>query len=273
MKPYALILANDHIDPTPMLGAIEETRDYIDAVKVGITSTMAPGIRIIEKARRLLGDDKELIVDFKVADIGFKNKDGIWQGTNEKIVRTLCEAGADLITAHTIVGSSSIEECIQTAHHYDSEILTLPFMTHRGAELFFGMPLGKKQREHIWNVLKKVYDRNIANAFFECPEQETIIDVILSLGELFGVDGYIGPGNNPEVLKRYREFTDRLVCCPGFGRQDKLGRSLEEQIEAWAQIMGPNSGMIVGSLIYKAKDPGRAAREVMETRDRVVSRL
>jgi orotidine-5'-phosphate decarboxylase len=50
-------------------------------------------------------------------------------------------------------------------------------------------------------------------------------------------------------------------------------RTLEKQIEDWARVVGPSSAMIVGSEIYKAPDPGKAAREIMELRDRVVARI
>ena len=38
---------------------------------------------------------------------------------------------------------------------------------------------------------------------------ETISDAIILLGETLNVDGYIGPANKPEILKRYRMFTKK----------------------------------------------------------------
>lgn len=275
MKNYAVILANDHIESRDVLRVTDQVRDNgIDGIKLGITSTMSPGVGVIEEVKKLVGDGVSIIADYKVADIGFKNKEGHWQGTNSKIVGTLSDAGADYIICHTIVGTSSIHESVETAHAHGSKVLTLPFMTHQGAELFFGMPLDSTQVEHVLGVLANQYGAEVPLQILDnSPQLRTITDIILALGGVFGVDGYIGPGNNPDVLKRYREFTDELLCCPGFGRQDKLGRSLEEQISAWAHIVGPRSGMIVGSLIYKAEDPGKVTREIVEIRDRIAREI
>jgi orotidine-5'-phosphate decarboxylase len=97
-----------------------------------------------------------------------------------------------------------------------------------------------------------------------------VTDGILLLGEALGVDGYIGPATRPSDLLRYRAVTHRPIWCPGFGRQDRLGRSLEEQFGQWAQIVGPHSAAIVGSTIFAAPDPAAAAKEVVSLRDKVV---
>ena len=278
MKPYALVLSNDIADPEKMLKVTEQTRDYIDGVKIGITSSMVPGVDIFKRAKEILKDKAvaaHVLADYKVADIGFKDKEGKWNGTNEKIVRTLSQAGTDYITCHTIVGISSIEESVQTAHSNGSKVLTLPYMTHKGANLFFGMPIGPMQQTHIRRELMAYgldYDQNL-ELWADVEKAKTVTDIILIFGNHFGVDGYIGPANNPEILEGYRQFTQNEIWCPGFGRQDKQGRTLEKQIEDWARVVGPNSAMIVGSEIYKAEDPAKAAREIMEMRDRVVAKL
>lgn len=277
MKPYALVLSNDVQDPEKMLEVTRQTAPYIDGVKIGITSSMVPGVEIFRRAKEIMGDRAAVaqLADYKVADIGFTNKNGEWDGTNEKIVRTLCGAGADYITCHTITGISSIEESVETAHKHGGKVLTLPFMTHKGANLFFGMPIEDKGCEHVVKELQAygLTPENAGGLYQGLKGIFTITDLILNLGQHFGVDGYIGPANDPKVLQRYRVFTPNEIWSPGFGRQDKQGRSLEQQIEEWARIVGPNSAMIVGSLIFGAEDPGKAAKEIMELRDRVVSKL
>ena len=277
MKPYALVLSNDVQEPEAMLELIRQTKDYIDGVKIGITSSMKPGVDVFARAKDILKDKAvaaQILADYKVADIGFTDKQGEWAGTNEKIVRELSEAGIDYTTCHTIVGISSIEESVATAHKNGTRVLTLPFMTHKGANLFFGMPLGERQKEHIYAEFEAygLTSSNNPDLHGLVQRSDTITDLILALGHHFKVDGYIGPGNNPEVLKGYREFTDNEIWSPGFGRQSK-GKNLEQQIAEWVPIVGENSAMIVGSLIYKAEDPGKAAKEVMETRDKVVANL
>lgn len=275
MRPYALVLSNDVQDPEAMLKLIEQTKDYIDGVKIGITSSMQPGTDIFKRAKDIMEDKavNAVLADYKVADIGFTDKKtGEWAGTNEKIVRNLSEAGTDYITCHTIVGISSIEESVATAHKHGSKVLTLPFMTHKGAELFFGMPLDNRQREYVQKVLENYGLKEEENQTLHrlVEKANTITDVILMLGNHFKVDGYIGPANDPDILGKYRFFTNDEIWCPGFGRQDKKGRNLEEQIKEWAEVVGENSAMIVGSLIYNAEDPAKAAKEVMEIRDKVV---
>ena len=281
MKPYALVLSNDVQEPEKMLEITRQAAPFIDGVKIGITSSMIPGVEIYKKAKDVMGDkavaasdDNAVLADYKVADIGFiDKKTGEWAGTNEKIVRNLCNAGTDYITCHTIVGLSSIEESVETAHKHGGKVLTLPYMTHKGAKLFFGMPIGAKQLEHISAELKEYGIKPVPNGeelYNALNEVKDVTDLILALGKHFGVDGYIGPANDPDVLARYRSFTSNEVWSPGFGRQDKKGRDLETQIREWAQVVGPDSAMIVGSLIYKAEDPGKAAKEIMEIRDKVV---
>ena len=282
MRSYALVLSNDLTDPEAMLSVIEQTRDYIDGVKIGITSSMVPGIDVFKIAKDTLKDKEvnAVLADYKVADIGFKNNDGEWEGTNEKIIRSLSEAGADYITCHTIIGLSSIEESVATAHKHGSKVLTLPYMTHKGANLFFGMPLNFEQGKHIIAELRKygILEEDNENAknnwlYTALDDVRTISDLIIVLGNHFKVDGFIGPGNDPEVLGRYRMLTNKEIWSPGFGRQDKKQRNLETQIRDWAKVVGPDSAMIVGSLIYGADNPGQAAKEVMEIRDKVVSEL
>lgn len=96
-----------------------------------------------------------------------------------------------------------------------------------------------------------------------------VTDGILLMGEAAGVTGYIGPATRPADLKRYRSITEKPIWCPGFGRQDRQGRSLALQLEEWAGIVGPRSAAIVGSLIYDARNPVEAVEEIIQIRDRV----
>ncbi|MCK4669943.1 MAG: orotidine 5'-phosphate decarboxylase [Nanoarchaeota archaeon] len=275
MRDYAIVLSNDVQDPEKMLEVCRMTAPYVDAVKIGITSSMKPGVGIFEDAKKVMAVkqavEKEgtlVLADYKVADIGFYNaKQEAWQGTNEKIVRVLSENGADFITCHTIVGTSSIQESVDTAHKHGSGVFTLPFMTHVGAELFFYHPI---DQDYTKQVLEKLGFEEMLGEVDRC---ETMCDLIIAIGEHVGVDGYIGPANNPDVLNRYRQFTQKPLWTPGLGRQDKMKRTLDKQVEDWAGIVGPNSGAIIGSAIYKADDPAAAAKEIMEIRDAVVNKL
>ncbi len=94
-----------------------------------------------------------------------------------------------------------------------------------------------------------------------------ITEGILLLGEALDADGYIGPATRPLDLQRFRSITERRIWCPGFGRQDREGRSLNEQFRQWAAVVGPVSAAIVGSTIFNAQDPEDAARQIVDVRD------
>jgi orotidine-5'-phosphate decarboxylase len=269
---YAVVLSNDIVDDTArMLEVCVAAEPYVDAVKIGITSSMVPGVDVFERAKTAM-NGKPVLADYKVADIGFRAKDESWQGTNAKILRALTAADASYITVHTFPGLSSIEEAIAVAHETGGRVLTLPYMTHKGADLFFGMPLDDAQHQHIDDALVRYgIDVNQTTLRADLAGCGTITDVILMLGQHFGVDGFIAPANNPTLLRRYRERTDGELWCPGFGRQSDV--SMDAQFENWARIVGPNSAAIVGSAIYKDEDPARAAEEIRAYRDQAVARL
>lgn len=262
--PYGLILANDITDDADR--AIKLSRDvapYLDAIKIGIsTAALEKEFGLLGRAKSETG--KIIIADFKVADVGVKNKQEQWEGTNEKIVRKAIRAGADYVICHTIPGTSSIQECIEVGHDMGAKILTLPYMTHKGAELFFGQPIDS---DYSRGVLDKLgIDANIDKC-------HTVSDLILVLGEAFGVDGYIGPANNPKVLGRYREFSGKPIYGPGIGRQATGDVTPQQQMQTFYEICGSNSAPIIGSAIYNAADPAKAAEEFKSYRDNIAAVL
>jgi orotidine-5'-phosphate decarboxylase len=276
INDYALILANDITESEKALKLCEETAPYLDALKIGITSSLEDGISFFRKLSERVSIPK--VGDFKVADIGFKNKTtNQWEGTNEKIVRKLVEAGTDYVICHTIVGTSSIQECVETAHKLGGKVLTLPYMTHEGAELFFDQPINvsftvdklenKLGLKIAPKVIEEIEKRKKKEDNWRLP-YVSISDLILAIGDDVGVDGYIGPANNPSVLADYRKITQTPTFTPGIGRQKK-----EEDITPQQQIfnvfdkLGSKCGIIVGSAIYGSKEPKKAAEEFRTFRD------
>lgn len=261
---YGLILANDITDDAEK--ALQLSMDvarYMDAIKIGVsTAALERDFGLLGRIRDSTG--RRVIADFKVADVGVRNKKtGEWEGTNEKIVRKAIRAGADYVICHTIPGTSSIQECIEVGHAMGARILTLPYMTHAGAELFFGQPIS---REYSDGVLKKLgIQADIENC-------RTISDLILVLGEALNVDGYIGPSNNPAVLRRYREFSQKPIYGPGIGRQAIGDITPKQQLQTFYEICGSNSAPIIGSAIYGAERPAEAAAEFYRWRHDLVDR-
>jgi len=263
---YGLILANDLANSERALELSRLVAPYVDGIKIGVTTILDTGISLIKKVKELTG--KTIIADFKVADIGFWNEEKkCWEGTNAKIVEKVIDAGVDYVICHSIVGISSIQESIEVAHSKGSKVLTLPYMTHKGAELFFGHPV---DINHVTEVLNKVAIKLSEEKLKRC---KTISDVIIILGDYLGVDGFIGPANNPEILKRYREFTDKEIFGPGIGRQMVSNLTPKDQMRIFYSICGPRSAVIIGSAIYASSDPSKVAKEFSIWRNKLVNKI
>jgi orotidine-5'-phosphate decarboxylase len=269
---YGIILAVDSRARDEVLGLVAAVGPMVDGIKLGVPTLLANGSSIVGSVKDVY--DGPLIADLKVADIGFREKgEGAqWSGTNKAIVETAVAAGIDYVICHTIVGTSSIEECVAAAHSLGGKVLTLPFMTHKGAGLFFDLPLDQDHAAR-WLVdlgLDRVKDRIAVLAERKRleggwrAERVTVSDLVIMLGEELGVDGYIGPANRVEVLREYRKLTARLVMATGVGRQ---GGTLSGVYSA----LGRNSAAILGHSIYGVADPAGACEEFLKERDAMVS--
>lgn len=263
MKDYAIILAADLPTSDEVSVVVKQVGRIIDGIKIGVATLLESGVEILTRIRDEI-DDRPLLVDLKIADIGFRSAGG-WQGTNGKIIRGLAHSGATHVTVHGFPGAVSVAEAVNTARDWNMGVLLLPLMSHAGASLFFSRPMN----------LKDLVDGNEESglsidvtASTSCKD---VTDGILHLGEALDVAGYIGPATRPHDLERYREITRKPIWCPGFGRQDRMGRTLEEQFCQWSRIVGPASAAIVGSAIFGATDRIAAAREIVELRDKAIS--
>ena len=262
---YGLILANDLTMPEQAMKVSEQVAPYVDGIKIGVTTILNTGVSLIREVKKL--SRKTVIADFKVADIGFWNKEKkSWEGTNAKIVEKVIDAGADYVICHSIIGISSIQECIEVAHSEGGKVLTLPYMTHKGAELFFGHPL---DLEYVAKVFREY---GISPSESKLKECRTISDALLVLGDYLGVDGFIGPANNMNILKEYRKFTDKEIFGPGIGRQATGTMTPKDQLRGFYEVCGERSATIIGSAIYSASNPADAAKQFADWRNEVTLR-
>ncbi|MGC8660292.1 MAG: orotidine 5'-phosphate decarboxylase / HUMPS family protein [Desulfomonilaceae bacterium] len=265
MKQFAVIASLDLEGSDHVLDVASKIAGTVDGIKIGIPTILESGTVILGEIRKLL-EDKPLLVDLKIADIGFRSKQ-TWQGTNSKILSKLAGSGASHVTVHGFPGPSSVAEAVSAGKDVGIGILLLPMMSHVGADSFFSGQMNISKFEE--SCEKSGVKLNTSSKL----SLKDVTDGVLALGEAVGVDGYIGPATNPQDLLRYRIFTKKPIWCPGFGRQDRLGRTLAEQFGDWAATVGPQSAAIVGSLIYNAPDPCAAANMVIQTRDSVISEL
>lgn len=259
MKEYAVIAALDLDTSDSVLDIVSKIGGIVDGVKIGVPTLLESGTAILSRVRDLV-DDKPVLVDLKIADIGFRSGTS-WSGTNGKILAKLKGSGATHVTVHGFPGPWSIAEAVNIGNEIGLGILLLPLMSHVGADTFFSRPIDDA------GFLKSCEHAGITPILYGHLPVRNVTDGILSLGEAIGVAGYIGPATRPDDLRCYRMFTDKPIWCPGFGRQDRLGRSLAKQFLDWADVVGPRSAAIVGSTIYGARDVVAAAYEVIQIRD------
>jgi orotidine 5'-phosphate decarboxylase subfamily 1 len=262
MREYAIILAADVPDARDVISLIREVGGIVDGIKVAAATLLQSGTDILRRIREIV-EGKPILVDLKIADIGFRGKQS-WDGTNAKIINAIKNTGATHVTVHGFPGPSSIAEAAESARAAGIAVLLLPLMSHAGAGLFFSRPVDSE------NVIQSSAETGLSLPFPNGMSCNDITEAILILGEALEVDGYIGPATRPHDLLRYRSITQRPIWCPGFGRQDRLGRGLKDQFIQWANIVGPKSAAIVGSTIFGASDPVAAAREVIEIRDSII---
>ncbi|MFH0824505.1 MAG: orotidine 5'-phosphate decarboxylase / HUMPS family protein [Pseudomonadota bacterium] len=265
MIDYAIILAADVPGSRNVLSLTAQVGHIVDGVKIAAATLLESGVSLIGRIRDVV-EDKPILVDLKIADIGFRTSKG-WEGTNAKTIKSLQNCGATHVTVHGFPGPFSVAEAVETCHALGLKALLLPTMSHPGAELFFRRPILTGE---VPAQLRRVHPDP---EFSRNHEITDVTEAILAIGEALYADGYIGPATRPDDLRRYRRFTKKPIWCPGFGRQDSLGRSLETQLREWAAIVGPNSAAIVGSSIYSAADPAAAALEAAELRNKVTSGL
>lgn len=273
MRDYALLLAIDSTTEGEVFRLLSSVGGLVDGVKVGTATLLACGPQVVKRIKERANGP--VVADLKVADIAFGGsepgtKPGGWSGTNSRIIEVALRSGIDYVICHTIVGTSSIRECVEVAHSLGGKVLTLPFMTHDGAGLFFDQPLDLEytskwldgESPRAAKALLALGRRKKEEAGWR-SKALSVSDLILVLGEEYGVDGYVAPANRPEIMSDYRKVTDRFALAPGVGRQG--GR-----IEDVYRILGAKSAAAVGHSIFSADDPVAACRELLLARERTI---
>ena len=171
-----IILALDVEEKNKAYEILDQTTEYLDTIKIGYPITLALGPSIITSIKEEY--DVKIIADFKVADI---------DATNEKIVKTTLNYGADAIIVHGFTGEDSVLACKNIAEKLDKEIFLLTEMSHPGADKF----------------LKPVS-----------------LD-IAQMGVDLGIKNYVAPATKIDRLKKIREVVgkDSFIISPGVGFQ------------------------------------------------------
>ncbi|HXW36344.1 MAG TPA: orotidine 5'-phosphate decarboxylase / HUMPS family protein [Nitrososphaerales archaeon] len=266
VRDYAIVLAIDDKERARAVALASEVGPLVDAIKLGVPTLITNGVSIVRDLKSVY--QGPLIADLKVADIGFKASGAKeWSGTNRSIVEAAVSGGVDYVICHTIVGTTSIQECVDTAHAMGGRVLTLPNMTQTSAGLFFDNALDEEGEARLSKLgfsgvvtrVQKLRKKKLTEAGWR-SRKVSVSDLILLLGEEIGVDGYVAPANKPEVMKDYRRITLRRIFATGVARQGgKLGDVYS--------ILGRNSAAIVGHEITASADPVVACRRLIGERE------
>lgn len=188
-----IILALDVENKDEAYKILDQTTPYLNTIKIGYPITLALGPQIIQQIK----DDYnvQIIADFKVADI---------DATNEKIVNTTLNWGADSIIVHGFTGDDSVLAAKNMAEKNNKEIFLLTEMSHSGADRF----------------LKPVSEE------------------IAQMGVDMGIKNYVAPATKIDRLAKIREIVgdDAFIISPGVGVQ---GGKIQDTLEyANAAIIG-----------------------------------
>ena len=258
MRKFAIIYSSDLLNDLQTLKIINEIKEHVDGIKLGLPIMIQYGEDIIKKIKEMT--NKPLIADFKVADIGFY-KNNQWSGSNAKIIEKAYEIGFEYITFHPIVGISSTIECIKKAHEIGMKVLAIPNMTGVGSELIYNQPINS---EHIKEI---ILQNNLNSKIVE--DCITTTELILNICEELKVDGYIGPANKLDIIKKYRKITDKPIFSPGIGRQNN-NKEILDQINELKLVCVDNCAMIIGSTIYNSTNPIKTIKNIVEIRNKVM---
>lgn len=171
-----IILALDVESKDEAYKILDDTTQYLNTIKIGYPLTLAVGPQIIQDIKD--DYDVKIIADFKVADI---------DATNEKIVNTTLNWGADSIIVHGFTGEDSVIACKNAAENLGKEIFLLTEMSHPGA-----------------------------NKFLKPASEE-----IAQMGVELGINNYVAPATKIDRLKKIREIVgeDAFIISPGVGFQ------------------------------------------------------
>lgn len=119
-----IILALDVTDEKSALYIAEQTKEYVDAIKIGYPLILGTGLSLISKLKSYA----PVIADFKVADI---------PNTNRIICEHVFEAGAEAVIVQAFTGRDSLRECIKTAKDFGKKVFAVAEMSHPGGDTFF----------------------------------------------------------------------------------------------------------------------------------------
>ncbi|MHA1298690.1 MAG: orotidine 5'-phosphate decarboxylase [Candidatus Helarchaeota archaeon] len=153
-------------------------------------------------------------VDYKLGDIGT---------TNDHSLYNLNNMGFKGITIHQIIGyEEGIRNILNNAQKYKMDVISLAYMSHKGAENYFNVQLknGKRLYEKIiedgikWGVTGFVIGATI--------EGEVLLRILKKFPEnkkfLILIPGFGAQNGNYSILKLFKSY-ENIIPLPSNGRE------------------------------------------------------
>jgi len=206
-----------------VLKILDEVYDEVCGIKVNLHLIIPLGFselkEIVDKAHTY---SLQAIADLKLNDIS---------ATNVVATKILWDIGFDAVICNPFVGfEEGLGPCIKEAHSRDRGIITLTYMSHKGAVEGYGLDVLKGDR------LVKMYDLFIERAVE------------------WNVDGLIVGATNPSIIKYVKErVKDIPIFSPGVFVQ---GGDPRDAVRAGSDYL------IVARAIIESNNVKAAAREI-----------
>ena len=102
MQPFSLFLALDVKTKAQALNLVRQTKDYIQAYKIGPRLFLTHGLKLIQEIKSL--SRAKIFLDFKFYDI---------PSSTLEAVRSAFSIGADFVTVHAVAGRETLKSLSQ----------------------------------------------------------------------------------------------------------------------------------------------------------------
>jgi orotidine-5'-phosphate decarboxylase len=199
---------------------IAATRDYLSAVKLNLHLIIPLSLsQLAELNDFILSSGLQSIADLKLNDI---------DNTNRVATGYLWKAGFSAVIVNPFAGfENGLDVVFQRAGELGKGVITLAYMSHKGANEGFGLELANGR---------------------------TMFDLFLERALSWGADGVVLGSTRPEKIAQAKAVlkNNTKILCPGSGAQ---GGDPAEALRAGADYI------ILGRSILNSSDPREAIRQ------------
>lgn len=221
-KQTNIILA---VDPLPRIGLAEFAKKLIILLEQHICAVKVNFHLILPLSSSELAELNDLIHSFGLQSIADIKLNDIPR-TNAIAINYLLEMGFDAIIVNPFIGKTALQSAVNQAHTRNGGILTLIYMSHKGADEGFGLSIVKEQKNN--DRISKMYN------------------VFLDYSYSSHVDGMIVGANQLHILNEIHFRKEIPIYSPGFGTQ---GGDIKKAAKSGIDYF------IIGSSLIESKDP------------------